>query len=415
MLYKILTVSAIAAMLLSGCKNANGSSSTPTKLPPAITQTYTPSPTATYTPSPTTPAPLEGRLFFDMNGSGLPDEATFNYDPVRLADPRQPLQTDLDKSIDDYVSAHPDIKDGDLITLEEPGLSNYTVCVQSDCVQTDEEGNFSLPNPSGASSVRIVVTDPYADFPAWAMRYINHWNKAIVIAASEMNGVQVPEQHLNDTTVIPLGNGIFITLGVDNKVGLMQGFLTYPFRVNDLPNPVIWNGFDIYWNGIPNNRDGIISNYKGVTTPGNPFTPIWGQMDSHTGLDFVSSVGTYTVASMSGTVDNGERNDHEIMLFLTNDGLKLWSNYGHLEQTFSQLNGANVFKGQIIALTGESGDNNIYFGGPKVPQLHWDIARIPGSALYIDPFATIIPLRENVKFSGSTQSMWTVYNTPVFP
>jgi hypothetical protein len=38
---------------------------------------------------------LQVRLFFDMNGSGLKDEATFNYDPVRPADPRQPHQHDL--------------------------------------------------------------------------------------------------------------------------------------------------------------------------------------------------------------------------------------------------------------------------------------------------------------------------------
>jgi hypothetical protein len=356
---------------------------------------------------------MEGRLFFDMNGSGLQDEASFTYDSARLADERQPLQADLIKPIATYVSVHPHIRDGDLVTIEEPGLSGYTVCVQSDCVQTDEQGNFSLPNPSGALRASIKITDPNAGTPTLVMRYINQWNKAVVISAYEMNGVQVTEQHLNDTKVISIGNGISIIAGAENNVGLMQGFLTYPFRVNDLPNPVIWNGFDIY--GTPNNRDGIISNYKGVTIPGNPFTPTWGQMDSHTGLDFVSPVGTYTIASMSGMIENGVRTDHEIMLFLTNSRLELWSNYGHLEQTFSQLNGADVFRGQIIAITGESGDNNVWFGGPKVPQLHWDIKRISGDYSYIDPFATIIPFRDGVQFSGSTQSIWTVYNMPIFP
>jgi len=201
---------------------------------PTVTATHTPSPTATYTPMP----PLEGRLFFDMNGSGLPDEASFIYDTVRLADPRQPLQSDLDKSIDDYVSAQPDLNNGDIMTIEEPGLSNYTVCVQANCAQTDAEGNFSLPNPSGASSASIKITDSNAGTPPLEMRYINDWKGPVVIPAYEMDGVQVPEQHLNDTNIIPIENGTFIKLGADNNVGLMQGFRTYTLPTEAVMNVV---------------------------------------------------------------------------------------------------------------------------------------------------------------------------------
>jgi hypothetical protein len=74
---------------------------TPTVRPTA-TATYTPSPTATYTPTATaTPVPLKGRLFFDMNGSGLPDKASFNYDKARLNSPLNQLERD-------YIAVHPD-------------------------------------------------------------------------------------------------------------------------------------------------------------------------------------------------------------------------------------------------------------------------------------------------------------------
>jgi hypothetical protein len=168
--HKTMLTGLVILAVLAGCVPGTP---TPNYTP---TATNTPPTTATYmlSPSPTaTPlVPVEGRLFFDMNGSGLRDEATFNYDPERLADPRQPLQQNLINVVNNYISAHPDLKNGDLITIEEPGLSGYTLCVQADCVQTDQQGNFSLPNKSGTSRVNIKITDPNAVNPALAMRYI---------------------------------------------------------------------------------------------------------------------------------------------------------------------------------------------------------------------------------------------------
>ena len=97
--------------------------STPTQVPTA-TATVTQIPTATYTPNPTPTntqlPPFVGKLFFDMNGSGLHDEATFQSDSVRLADERQTLQPDLEKSIDAYINQHPELQEGDLVTILEP-------------------------------------------------------------------------------------------------------------------------------------------------------------------------------------------------------------------------------------------------------------------------------------------------------
>ncbi|MBU4352901.1 MAG: hypothetical protein KJ939_07535, partial [Nanoarchaeota archaeon] len=306
---------------------------------PMPTATYTPSPTATYTPVP----PLDGRLFFDMNGSGLQDEAIFNYDPARLADPRQPLQPDLDKSIDAYVSAHPDLKNGDLITIEEPGLSSYTVCVKSDCVQTDAEGNFSLPNPSGTSRVSIKITDPNADNPSLAMRYINDWKGPVVVPAYtkdvdaatmaklttipgcdadlvarvcklDEDTLQVRDQHLNDTSIIPIGDGMTIVAGKQNEVGLMLGFLTLPFVQEQVPEPFIWNYFDILSVNLwPSNytvndvRNGIVLNYNGeYNQPLNiqqlqrliAGDLIAGIDDGHPGLDYRVDVGNFIISTL---------------------------------------------------------------------------------------------------------------------
>jgi murein DD-endopeptidase MepM/ murein hydrolase activator NlpD len=314
-----------------------------------------------------------------MNGSGLPDEASLNYDPIRLADPRQPLQPDLDKSIDDYVSAHPDLKNGDLITIEEPGLSGYTVCVQDDCVQTGQQGNFSLPNKSGASRAYIKITDPNAGAPALAMRYINQWKKVVVIPAYEMNGVQVPEQHLNDTTVIPLGNGISITLGVENNVGLMQGFLTLPYQQNLDNKPILWTytdldlriGYRLDWTG--NNNQVWI----GDQTIWNDVIP--GVYDQHQGTDWVMPVGTPIIAMAYGTIFNSEGgypNNYARYVRQTIDITGVPEvyliTYGHNSTNLVNV-GDFVRRGQIIGLSGN--DAGLIITNPHLHLSYWDVPR----------------------------------------
>jgi hypothetical protein len=84
-------------------------------------------------------------------------------------------------TIGDYVSIHPDLKGDNLISFVEPRVSGYTVGLQADGVQTDEKGNFSLLYKSGASSENLKINDLNAGTPALEMRYINLWNKEVVI------------------------------------------------------------------------------------------------------------------------------------------------------------------------------------------------------------------------------------------
>ena len=81
-----------AVVILTACGSAAVEPPEPALPQPSATATVPPTPE----PTPTvTPVVIEGRLFFDMNGSGLRDEASFQYDSARLADERQPLQADL--------------------------------------------------------------------------------------------------------------------------------------------------------------------------------------------------------------------------------------------------------------------------------------------------------------------------------
>jgi murein DD-endopeptidase MepM/ murein hydrolase activator NlpD len=357
--------------------------------------------------------PLEGRLFFDMNGSGLPDEATFNYDPARLADPRQPLQPDLKKSIDDYVSAHPDLKNGDLITIEEPGLSGYTVCVQADCVQTDQQGNFSLPNPSGASGANIKITDPNADNPALAMRYINDWKGPVVVPAYTKDvdaatmarlttipgcdidlaalvcklddtTLQVRDQHLNDTGIIPIGNGISIKLGEDNNVGLMQGFLTLPFVKEQVPEPYIDSYFDIIGSRIFNDNisyadtmDGIVLNYDGQYSIQNiPHLHITGVGDSHTGIDYFVPEGNWIISGAPTSrvwylTGPDELRVNLMFQIPENPGNDYDNCYGHLAVQLVEMD-QPIYRGQIVGLSGNTG---IYYPPPRPPMLHFHVGK----------------------------------------
>jgi len=496
-----LTVSiCLLVLLLTSC--TQGSSVTPES---TLIITQTPTATATFTPSPTsTPGPpLEGRLFFDMNGSGLPDESSFNYDQARLNSPLNQLvreyistlpdsfyQTEqvvglqmviddyisenpdtlkdqlhpvLLKATDDYVNSHPDIKDGDLVTIEEPGLSGYTVCVQNNCVQTDEEGNFSLPNPSGASRASIKITDPYADFPAWAMRYINNWKGAVVVkaytVAAEPQAIarltnipgcnadlvalvcklndttlQLRDQHLNDTSIIPIANGTSIKSGEDNNVGLMQGILTLPFVSEQVPKPYLENYFDIIGPRIFNDNityndtlDEIMLTYDGkYTSPVADFRRVArgehliGVDDNHPGLDFILPIGNYIVSGIPtakvlafSPLTDPERRINVWFEDPANQGQFYESGAGHLHIPLGILD-QTIYRGQIIGLSGDSG--SYAPGDPHMQQDHFALAKmIPKGWTYFDPFRTIItldPIPDN--YWGSPVSWWTSDNNPQF-
>jgi hypothetical protein len=431
-----------------------------------------------------------------MNGSGLPDESSFNYDQARLNSPLnqlireyistlpdsfyQPeqvvgLQKVIDdyisenpdtlkdqlhpvllNAIDDYVDANPGVQDGDLITIDEPALPGYSACVKSDCVQTDAKGNFSLPNPSGASRASIKITDPNADNPALAMRYINDWKGPVVVKAytvaadpqtlsrlttipgcdadlaalvCKLDGatLQLRDQHLNDTSIIPIGDGITIAGGKQNEVGLMQGFLTLPFVSEQVSgSPFIIGYFDIIGRRLftdtfqfYDSRDGICLSYDGkYNQQGDLYTLKTGCEDSHPGYDYIINRGDLIISGVpTSVVFNTTTQPEEPELRINtwfngpNSPEDKYANaYGHLDVMLVQKDD-KIYRGQIVGLGGSS---NMH---PPTPLLHYDLSHaIPEGWWYLDLYRYTVelnPLWNN--FWGSDVTFWTSDNNPQFP
>jgi hypothetical protein len=239
-----------------------------------------------------------------MNASGLRDQALF----VLSVDKGVNLPAIIQKLFPQITG-----KNGEVFTVNEPGLAGFSVCTEVSgkqyCDVTDENGKFaitSIPTAPG-TKVFLKIKDPNAENIQLAMKYTNQWRKSVVVPAYEINGVKVPEQHLNDTRMVTLGSSIDVTTDSQSEIGLTQGYLTLPFAVNNMLNPVvIWNGYDVCGKG-PYVRDEIVSNFMGITSAGNPYSnpPRGGQLDSHAGLDFAVPEGTLIVASLSGSVTTG--------------------------------------------------------------------------------------------------------------
>jgi len=447
----------IALFLLVGCASSVSEPVPSNTIAPTDLPTSTPTPTPEPTP---TPAPLEGRLFFDMNGSGLKDEASFNYDAERLIDERQPLQADLLAAIEAYVAGHPELKDGDLITLEEPGLSGYSVCAKSNCVTTDAEGKFQLVEPNVDRFLNISIKDPNAGTPALEMRYVNKWrgevtvpeytkdieastmeqltavpgcevDAAALVCIQDADTLLVREQHLNDTSIFKLGDGATIQPSNPNEIGLMQGFLTLPFDNNKISTPYIINYFDIIGKrsfdeaGITtyfNSQDGIMLNYDGKYTRMfsptiyNGTVPNPGVGDSHTGQDYFITIGSLIISSSpTSSVWYLANQDGELRVdisFINPDNHRnnYSTDYGHLAIQLVK-NNQTVYRGQIIGLSGDSGT---YSG--KFPQLHFNLQEsFRNGWNYIDMYRYIVSLNPlPTNFWGSDVSYWVSDNNPTY-
>jgi len=196
----------------------------------------------------------------------------------------------------------------------EPPIAGFGVCAtvmgqEEVCTHTDEDGRYVFESLAQAGTqAHLSFVDPNADDPALAFRYVNLWNGPVVIPAYEMSGVQVPDQRLNDTEIVPIARGIDTRTGENDEVGLMQGFLTLPFRCEDI-HQIEWiSHFD------HDPRPGSVMNWYGNTNVWTDDDPGFGTWDGHSGTDFGVSSGTYLVASAPAILahefvnpDNGAR------------------------------------------------------------------------------------------------------------
>ena len=336
---------------------------------------HQPPPTPTVVPLPS----LSGRVFFDYNGNGLQDAG-------------------------------------------EPGIRDVPVCIDSLdsglCATSGADGSYSIPLASVPGGTHDVYVQSPTDEPATAFRYINKWNGPVVIPAYKMNGVQVPEQHLNDTEVLPIDRSLEVIVGeddVDMDVALMQGFLTMPFRCADVSKIYDYHGFD------RDPRVGFVVDYRGDTTishhPGEP-----GTGDQHDGHDWFVPVGTFLVASAPGIMthefinpDNGSRVGRlENWTIQNRPGYFTVLLYAHhsvplvrdAPGAYVGGQGPEVHRGQIIELSGMTGTGD--------PHLHFAEAgnSLPG---FGEDFQTYDAYGAEYPTADPSEriSDWTVYNSPV--
>jgi hypothetical protein len=401
---------------------------TPTAtLTPTPTGTATPTATYTATPTPTqTPIPsytLSGRVFFDYNGSGLQEEGEPGI-------PNVPIQLQLADAIGVPV-----------ITTSSP------------------DGSYSFGNLEPGVRYNIVVTSPFKE-PATAFRYINISKEPVTVPAytkdidtatmatlttisacndpanphalvckQDADTLLVREQNLTDTQVQPIDQPLFFTISRNRvyNIALMQGFLTLPFVKEQYPDPFVWNYFDIVGyrvfnsqHNLENTKDGIMLTYDGRYNTALTLDDLWrlvqgekiaGVSDSHTGLDFLSTVGNYVVSGAPTSRLYYMRDDEvqvNQLFYERGSDIPYEIDSAELHVCLVRLD-QTIYRGQVLGLSGNPGE-------PPVPQTHFGFAKgLSEGWWYIDPNrCTVVldPLPGN--FWGSEASWWTKDNDPQF-
>jgi len=418
---KTQTIITLLAILLVSCAPVSTPApiSTPTDTPQP-TETFTPEPTATSTPKPTvTPAPtqLSGMLFLDANGSGLRDKASFIC-PERNAAP-----TSLEYSFSGVCS--PD-NVGELVTATEPSLEGFTVCKANICTTTNANGKYALvlTDVKDGENIKLAITDPNSGDPALALRYVNIWNKAVVVPAYEMNGIQIPEQHLNDTAIISIENGFSAKIGADNQTGLTQGYVLFPLSKDDFTKLEMIQGFD-------QDPSPKVVDFAGNTSkcnaynicqimsrrPGQALNGIGG--NDHTGIDYgyyglPNKHNIFIYAAKAGYAQIRTENGNIDILEFLGQGFggsaRPIINNGHTAYSLV-ADGAYVYPGQIIGIMGNTGTAKNW------THLHFEVQyEKPVSNGHIgfskDFYAQVV--QDFIIPGFNDISVWTVYNLPVF-
>jgi len=282
--------------------------------------------------------------------------------------------------------------------------------------------------PGATQNSYLNITDPNAGTPALEMRYINQWNKEVTVPAytkdvdtntmaslkivpgceedaealvCKLDGdtLQVRDQHLNDTLVLPISDKV--QLGKNGEVGLMQGFLLllYPISTYTIG---VWFDHDT--------AEGSYINYLGnINSYSNPAN-IYLSGDNHNGLDFAVPYGTYVFSLSSGWVNyldfitpNGSKHttiEHKIV----NDKTNYMTGSGHHSVLLVERDEI-IYRGEIIALSGNSGTNWPHIHLNFHYQTHGE--NPPPST---DPFGILFDSPNEFE----RLSWWTIFNLPVF-
>jgi murein DD-endopeptidase MepM/ murein hydrolase activator NlpD len=382
---------------------------------------------------------IKGRLFFDMNGSGLQDIAT-----------AQKTEYFKEIPIDDYgypfEHARPELQqvinfidetslDADLISIQEPGLySGLQVCISSlGCVQPDRNGYFTFKDTAftQGEEIKIEIKDENAAIPELALRFINQWKGSLTIAAHQANGIQIPEQHLNNTEFISISDGVDIIAGEKNHIGLTQGIYVLELGKEEFGSYSGLMGYD------HDTRINRVMGYNSVSRDAEKFDEQDNVIyDGHRGVDRNIPLGTFIRAPIGGVVEHipgSIPDENQIRIRTTREitgyTMPQYADYGtvidlgHLSEVLIQ-NNQEVKTGQIIALSGmgistwEHLHSNYYFGSVKHAMDDWSNNPLGKDAYALLP-ETVEYLREKVPdFQIDDMEMFsafTVYNIPQLP
>ena len=400
---------------------------------------------STHAPATPTPEPtralidIQGRLFFDMNGSGLQDISTAQkaeyFKEIPIDDYGYPIEharPELQQAMDsmDAISL-----DADLISLQEPGLyAGLQVCNNNlGCVQPDQDGNFIFKDSpySPGDVIYIEILDENASDPELAMRFFNKWYSSLTIETYMAQGIQVPEQHLNQSEMISINEGINIIVGKLNMIGLTQGIYVLELGKEEIESFSGLMGYD------HDPRINRVMGYNGETRDGEEIDEKDNVIyDGHRGVDKNIPLGTLIRAPIGGIVEHipGSISDENQIRITTMNCIPEYTmpqypdygtviDLGHLSEVLIQ-NGQEVNTGQIIALSGqgisswEHLHSNYYFGSIKTALDDWGnnplgkdaYALLPEIAEILQNKIPDIHLDDMEMFS-----VFTVYNIPQLP
>lgn len=311
----------------------------------------------------------------------------------------------------------------ELATVPEPPIPGIGICLGDICAETGEDGSFTLQPEKSQDTYYLKFSDPHADDPARAFRYINKWNGPVVIESYEVDGVTVPEQHLNDTNAIVLNLGLSIDKDNKKTIGFMQGFLTLPYTDAKSRDWWISNYFDLDIN------EGSIRTFNGDRSmmerrsPNRYGTDITGSGDQHFGVDFEGPRGDYVTSASNGNVFYLGLEQVAIEEF----DFQFETACGHLDAILINMHDP-IIRGQIIGLNGVVDQYRPEI--PTHPHIHfgfYDISKekSKGVIVNLDPYRDLI-VKEYSIIKGENRygesmiavgdsGFWTVDNIPQFP
>jgi len=360
-------------------------------------EAWTPTPKPTETPA---PEPITGKLFWDANGSGLQDETSFIVPEFTVEDLPYffELLSTQGTAIEKFILR-------ELVTVTEPDIPSMRVCVGEVCTETDKSGEFTILPENYQTSYKLAFEDPNRGYPEKEFRYINVWKRAVVVEAYEVDGVVVPEQHLNDTETVELDRGIVIISNEENAIGLMQGFLSQPFNVKTNIQIKNWYDLDPEAKSVRN----WFLEKKMISSP--EFNT--GTTDSHDGIDFSAPKSSFIIASSQGVVSFARFNSEgfggyppaQVVEIVNNDYI---IHTGHVDQVLVTEND-EVYRGQIIAVIGKTGSAwvHLHFSIRTESDIeHNPFIYYPNSRNF-DPYRDLS--------DSKTASYWTVDNLLQFP